>query len=154
MNEIHLSRTVNAPADVVWDLLAGVDEWTEVLSGITRVERLDPEPGFGVGTRWRETRTMFGREATEEMVVTACEAGSSYVVEADSNGAAYRSEVRVESDGTDVSTIRMHFAATPHGLFNQALAATVGRAFQGATRRALQVDLDDIAAAAEARSGR
>lgn len=150
MNEIHLTRTVNAPAAAAWDVLTGIEHWTEVLSGITRVERLDDGTAFGVGTRWRETRTMFGREATEEMVVTQLDPQHRYVVEADSHGAAYRSEVRVESDGTDVSTIRMTFAATPHGTVNRLLAATVGRAFQGATRKALQTDLDEIAEAAEA----
>lgn len=151
MNEIQLTRTVNAPAPVSWDVLTDIDHWTEVLTGITRVERLDEGSGFGLGTRWRETRTMYGREATEEMVVTAFDPPSRYVVEADSHGAAYRSEIRVEPDGTDVSTIRMTFAATPRGAVNRLLAATVARAFQGATRKALQADLDDIAAAAEAR---
>jgi len=41
----------------------------ERLSGVNEAEILE-RPEFGLGTRWRETRTMFGKEATEEMVVT------------------------------------------------------------------------------------
>ena len=42
----------------------------------------------------------------------------------------------------------MTFGATPKGFFSKLMAATIGRLFSGATRKALQQDLDDIAAAA------
>ncbi len=52
-----------------------------VVRGIDAVEVLTPGE-FGVGTRWRETRTMLGRSATEEMTVTAMEPQRSYTTEA------------------------------------------------------------------------
>ncbi len=151
MNEIKLSRTVNAPAAVVWATITDMDAWTTVISGITSVERLDDGTTFDVGTSWRETRTMFGKEATEDMAVTELVEGESYVVEADSNGAHYRSVFTVEADGNDVSTIRMTFAGEPKGVVSQVMAATIGRLFMPATRKVMQVDLDELAAAAEAR---
>ncbi len=42
------------------------------------VERLDSGTDFGVGTTWRETRVMFGREATEVMEIVAVDEGRSY----------------------------------------------------------------------------
>ena len=38
------------------------------VEAIEAVERLDSGDAFGPGTSWRETRTMFGRQATEEEV--------------------------------------------------------------------------------------
>ncbi len=120
MREIKLTRTVAAPPQRLWEVVTDLDSVSRHISGISRIERLDGGNGFEVGTRWRETRTMFGREATEEMEVTGLEPGRSYTVEADGRGALAR-----------------------------VLAATIGRLFEGATRKALQRDLDEMAAAAE-----
>ncbi len=149
MKEISLSRDVAAPPDVVWGLVTDLDLAPEILSGVNSIERLDAGGQFGLGTRWRETRTMFGREATEEMEVTAFVPGRSYRVEAESHGAHYVSTVSVEPVARD-SRLAMTFAGRPTGVLAKIMAATVGRLFQGATRRALQKDLDEIAAAAEA----
>jgi carbon monoxide dehydrogenase subunit G len=149
MPGISVSRDVAAPPARVWDIVTDLDRSADVISGIDSVERLDGGGAFGVGTRWRETRTMFGRQATEGMSVTAMEPGRSYTVEADSRGAHYRSTVGVEPRGADASRLSMTFAGEPSGAVAKVLAATVGRVFDRATRKALARDLDDIAAAAE-----
>ena len=152
MDELHLSREVDAPADTVWALMIDVDSWSSIVSGIDAVERLDDGAGFGVGTRWRETRTMFGKEATEDLEVTAMEPGRSYTVEAESRGAHYTSTMGVEPVGPDRSRLVTSFGAEPQGGFSKLMAKTVGKLFEGATRKALEQDLDDLAAAAEARA--
>ncbi|HBX76386.1 MAG TPA: carbon monoxide dehydrogenase, partial [Acidimicrobiaceae bacterium] len=58
-----VSRDIRASSETVWNLLVDMDSWVEVIQAIEVVERLDAVPGFGVGTRWRETRTMFGKKA-------------------------------------------------------------------------------------------
>jgi hypothetical protein len=126
----------------------------EVLSGVTEIERLDDGDGFGVGLRWRETRVLFGKEASEEMEVTAVDEGRSYTVEADSDGVHYRSVMSVEPDG-DGARIRMTFGGEQKGksgLISRIVSRTAGKAIEKATRKALEQDLDDIAAAAEASS--
>ncbi len=148
MREIKLTRTVAAPPQRLWEVVTDLDSVSRHISGISRIERLDGGNGFEVGTRWRETRTMFGREATEEMEVTGLEPGRSYTVEADGRGAHYRSVFTVEPhpDGSRLTTT---FAGQPRGALARVLAATIGRLFEGATRKALQRDLDEMAAAAE-----
>ncbi len=129
-------------------MITDLDRSPETISGIRDVERLEGGAGFEVGTKWRETRVMFGREATEVMEVTALDPGRSYTVEADSRGAHYRSTMTVEP-AAGGSLVTSTFGGEPAGVVGKVLAATVGRLFQGATRKALQKDLDDIAAAAE-----
>lgn len=82
---IEVSQAVAAPAPVVWSLITDIEHSPEVISGIRSVERLDDGDGFGVGTRWRETRVMFGRSASEEMTITAVDPGWSYTAEAGSS---------------------------------------------------------------------
>ena len=96
---IDISQDVAAPAAVVWALITDIENSPDVISGIDSVQRLDDNEEFGVGTRWRETRTMFGKSASEEMTVTAVEAGRSYTTEAQHGKAHYTSSLRVEPKG-------------------------------------------------------
>lgn len=151
MSSLEVSREIAAPAALVWSLITDLDGSAERLSGVESLERISG-PEFGVGTRWRETRKMFGREATEEMEVTGVEPGSAYTVEAASHGSRYHSQLQVTPTGEATSTLTMRFAAEPQGALAKVMAATLGRLFTGATRKAIAQDLDDIAAAAEGRS--
>jgi carbon monoxide dehydrogenase subunit G len=144
-----VERAVAAPPALVWEIITDLDRSAATIRSISSLERLDGGSGFGVGTRWRETRTMFGRQATEELVVSAIDEGRSYTVEADPRGAHYRSTLSVAPDGAG-ARLTMTFAAEPSGSLAKVFAATIGRLFEGSTRKALQQDLDDIAAAAEA----
>lgn len=147
---MRIERTVAADASRVWELLVDLDRAEERLSGVDRLERLDDGESFGLGTRWRETRTMLGRQASEEMEVTAVEPGRSYTVEADSGGVRYRSVLGVEPTGPASSRLWMDFEGQPQGVVGKVLAATVGKLAQRSTRKVMRQDLDDIAAAAEA----
>lgn len=144
--EIVVSREVAASPAQVWEIVTDLDGSPAVLSAVERVERLDDQPGFAVGTRWRETRTMFGRQATEEMEVTEVDAPRRYTVVAANGSTTYTSRITVEPLGSDRCQLSMTFAGRSSGLAGRLLAATLGRLFAGATRRALRRDLDDIAA--------
>lgn len=148
--KLEVSREIAAPAARVWDVVTDLAGSADVLGAIEKIEILEgPAPKLDVGTRWRETRTMFGKSATEEMVVTAVDHGRSYTVEADAAGALYRSVMTVEPLGDQRTRLSMSFGAEPKSLGSKLMSATVGRLFAGATRKALYQDLDDIAEAAE-----
>lgn len=151
--EIVASREVAASAERVWEVVTDIERSPEVLTAVEQVERLDDLPGFGVGTRWRETRTMFGRQATEEMQVTAAEPPRAYTVVAASGSTTYTSTVTVEALGPERCVLRMSFTGTSGSVVGRVLTATVGRFFAGATRRGLEQDLDDIASHAETGTG-
>ncbi|MEN8239917.1 MAG: SRPBCC family protein [Actinomycetota bacterium] len=148
MMNLEVSRDVNAPAAVVWGIITDLEGSVDTISAIEKVEILAGD-GFGIGTAWRETRTMFGRKATEEMTVTEITEGESYVVVADPEGANYRTVMAVLPTGETACTVSMEFGADPRGAMTRLLGATVGRLFAGATRKAIAADLDDIATAAE-----
>ena len=148
---IDISQQVAAPAAVVWELITDIEHSPHVISGIQSVQRLDQGTTFDVGTRWRETRVMFGRSASEEMTVTAVEPGRSYTTSAQHGGTHYTSELAVESTGADTCTLSMHFDAEVSGLLNKTLGAVVGKVMEGSTRKLMQQDLADIAEAAEAK---
>ena len=147
MYDSNVEIAINATPERVWELVTDISEYQEMLSGVTEVEQLDSLPEFGVGTKWRETRKMFGKEATEEMTVTAMEPGASYTTEAASHGAKYVSVISIVATESGC-TLGMSFRGEPTNIFASIMAKTVGRLFEGVTRNALQKDLDEIAAAA------
>jgi uncharacterized protein YndB with AHSA1/START domain len=63
-----LAETFARPPDTVFTALVEIETWDQWVPGLVRIERVTPGP-FGPGTRWRETRRVFGREATEEFEV-------------------------------------------------------------------------------------
>jgi len=147
--QIEVTRRIAAPADRVWALLTDIANSPQVMTAIESVELLTSPEEFGVGTRWRETRTMFGKRATEQMTVSALDPGSSYTVVAESSGAKYASTLVVVPEGDADCTLTMTFGGEPTSTASRIMAATVGRLFIGATRKALETDLADVARAAE-----
>lgn len=148
---IVVERRIAAARGPVWDALTDLSGMERILSSVSKVEVLT-EGAFDVGMRWRETRRMFGKEATEEMRVTASEPPERFVVEAESHGTRYVSEWLLRSDGPAMTTVRLTFAAIPPGGVTGLLAKILGGVGARAVSRAITKDLDDVASAVEARS--
>ncbi|MBT2438560.1 SRPBCC family protein [Streptomyces sp. ISL-36] len=148
---VVVERRIQASPGPVWETLTDLKDMERVLSGVSRVEVLT-EGVFGVGTRWRETRKMLGKEATEEMTVTESEPPDRYVTVADSHGMRYVSEIALRPDGAGATTVRMTFSASPSaGRSMGPLARLVSGLGAKAVSRALARDLDDVAASVERR---
>jgi carbon monoxide dehydrogenase subunit G len=150
--QIEVTRAIAAPSGIVWAVITDLPNSPQVITGIDSVELLGGPQTFDVGTRWRETRTMFGKVAIEEMEVSAVTPGTSYSVVAASHGMHYESVFTLQPSGAAGCRLTMTFSGEPTTAASRAMAATVGRLFTGQTRKALEKDLADIAAAAEARA--
>ncbi len=136
MKELVVTHDTVATPDNVWRVLTDLDNAVSTISAIERIERLDGGSGFDVGTTWRETRTMFGKTATEDMTVTELDPGRSYTTEARSHGAYYRSTHLVEAIDRG-SRITMAFGAEPPSALSKIFSVTVGRLLDSYTRKAL-----------------
>ncbi|MCH9835545.1 SRPBCC family protein, partial [bacterium] len=84
MSSIRVSKETTAAPEALWMVVVGIDDWVDVVEAIEVVKRLDDGDGFGLGTTWRETRTMFGKQATEDIEVTEYEEGVRYATTAES----------------------------------------------------------------------
>lgn len=69
MTTTILTRHIEAPVETVFTAVADIDHFSAAVPHITEVEFLS-ERRSGVGTRFRETRLVRGREATNELEVT------------------------------------------------------------------------------------
>lgn len=147
MASVTVEKTIRAAPERVFAISTDLENLAERISGIERVEVLTEGP-MREGTRWREPRKMFGKESTEEMWVTAFEPPRSFVVEAESHGARYRTEFRFEPEGLG-TRVTMVFGARPLTLAARILSV-IGILTMGSVRKMLERDLDEVKRAAEA----
>lgn len=149
MQSVTVRQPCSAPVDLVWRIAIDLEHASDAIPGIMRTELLTDGP-FGVGTRWRETRKMYGKEASEEMTITAVEPGRSYTAEAESNGMHYTTTWQfLPSDGG--TEIVMTFGGEATNMLMTVLSKLTGW-MSGSVGKMMQRDMADLAATAEARA--
>lgn len=148
--QIETETIVAAPSSVVFETLADFANWPHFMGGIERVEILTPGT-VGVGTRFRETRTMFGRSASEDMEIAEMASPHRIVLTAFNHGTDYRiaHTLAAAAEGTRLS---LRFAGTPVTLAAR-LFAPLGWLFAGSVRKQIEKDLGDLKREAERRHG-
>ncbi len=139
--KLLISEFVDRPAEDVFAALSNFPEAAEMIGGITKVEMLSEGP-VGVGTRFRETRVMFGREATEEMEVTAFEAPHRYVLGCENHGCRYASEFLLTPEGGGTK-VTMSFEATPLTLMAKIMSVLTRPMMKSMAKHCMQ-DLKDV----------
>jgi carbon monoxide dehydrogenase subunit G len=109
--EFTIRQHVAAPPAEVFAAATDFANAPEHIAGIQRVEMLTAGP-VGKGTRFRETRVLFNREATEEMEVVEFDPPRAYALGAENHGCRYLTTLTFEpaGEGTDVE---MRFRAAP-----------------------------------------
>jgi hypothetical protein len=141
-----VDRHISAPPDVVFARATDFRRACETVNAIVKMEVLTSGP-VGVGTRFRETRMMFGREATEEMTVTAFEPPRGYTLSAESHGSRYHTELSFAPDGQG-TRMAMTFQGTPVSFMARVMSVLM-RPMMKSVMKMCAKDLDDIKAAAE-----
>lgn len=150
MAKIELSRHIAAPIDEVFARNTNFADAADVVNGITKIEMLT-EGDVGKGTRFRETRVMFGKEATEEMEVVGFDPPRSYQLGAESHGSRYLSTFTFTEDG-DGTDVHLLFEATPLTLPAKIMSVLM-KPMMKTVMKECSKDLDDIKAAIEGTRG-
>ncbi|WP_432559305.1 SRPBCC family protein [Granulicoccus sp. GXG6511] len=152
-HEVAVSRTIAAAPDDVWAVLTDVARWSSLLRQVVSVQVLTPGE-YAVGTRWRETRSMFGRDATQELWVTEVEAPRRTVLGSEFGGMTYRMEHLLEPSG-DHTDSRPRTRVTVRLQSDESedetlwLWRVLGALGSRATQESIAQDLADLAGAVE-----
>jgi carbon monoxide dehydrogenase subunit G len=142
-----LREHVRAPRERVFQVATDVPNWGTRIGAIERIEMLDPGP-VRVGTRFKETRVVFRREATETMTVVALEPPQRFALAAQSCGSRYHTEFRfVPRDGG--TEVEWSFQAQPLTLIARVSGFVLRPLFKKLLRGCAR-DLQDLKRCAEA----
>lgn len=143
MMKVETSVVIQAPRQVVWDVVTDIEHAAERIEAIESVEVLErPESGL-VGFKWKEARRMMGKTATEVMWITEAVEPVFYETRAESHGAVYTSRISLEEQG-ESTKLTMRFQGRPVTTMAKVFTACLGFLFTGGMRKALTRDLEDI----------
>jgi len=144
MSQTRVTRTINAPPEMVFKTVSDITQFSKALPHIVNVEFLS-EKKSGVGTRFRETRLMNGRETQTELEVTEfVENDHIRLVAVDTMGTTWDTlfSVKAEHGGTLLS-MAMH--ARPQKWYAKILLFFIG----GMVQKAVEKDMDMVKAYCE-----
>ena len=140
---LSATRTIAAPVDRVFDTVAHIENFRKALPSITNVQFLT-ESKTGVGTRFRETRVMRGRESTTVLEVTEYQPNERVRLVSDAGGTIWDTvfTVKAADGGTDLS---LAMDARPYKLAARIMNPLVSRMI----RKAIEGDMDAVKAYCE-----
>jgi len=143
---LNCSVRIRGTQQAVFDAISDLEHAPERIGAIRKVEILTDGP-VGKGTRWRETRLMFGKECAEEMEITEFDPPRGYRVGADNCGCHYDTRFALQPDG-DETIVEMTFRAIPTSLKGR-LLMPLGFFMQGMMKKMVMQDLHDLKAHVE-----
>ena len=138
MSRMTITRLINAPIDFVFDTVANISEFSQAIPHIVKVEFLTDQQS-GVGTRFRETRLMKGKEATTELEVTEYVENEQIRLVADSHGSIWDTVFNVESDDGQTE-LTMTMDAKPYTLMQKLMIPMI----MGMITKAVEKDMDAV----------
>ncbi len=133
------SRMIDAPAERVFETVAQIENFSKAIPHITGIEFLSKQRK-GVGTRFRETRVMGGREATTELEVTEYVPNEKVRLVSESGGTTWDTVFTVHPVAGAGTELKMVMDSTPHKLMAKIVNPLVGPM----VRKALEKDLDGL----------
>lgn len=142
MPELTASIHIAAAPAAVFAICSDFVHAPQHVSAITRVEMLTQGP-TRQGTRFKETRKMFGKEATETMEVVEFSPDSSFTLGAESCGTRYRTTFSFtpKEGGTEVE---FRFLATPLTLTAKVMGAIMMPFMKKMLHKCVMQDLQDV----------
>lgn len=145
MGQTTVVRTVDAPVELVFDTVAHIENFSQVVPEIVKVEFLTESRG-GVGTRFRETRRMGKREAATELEVTEFVQNERVRIVSDVGGTIWDTVFTTSPTDAGAVELKMVMDARPYRLTAKLMNPLVG----GFIRKALESDMDAVKAHCEA----
>lgn len=124
------------------NLLSDPMKFEGIVNGISKVEILS-DINKGKGVKWRETRVMFGKEATEDMWISKFDVKDGVmVIEAASHGVEYMTTYSFSDMKVGVS-VKMVFEGKPVTLFAK-IMTPIAYLFKNTMKKMLLQDLNEI----------
>lgn len=142
--QFQITHTLPASPERAFQGLTNLENAHAWMPGLIRVERLSGTDA-GVGSRWRETRKMYGTEATEEFEVIAFEPPSRFWLRVDgskgsSGSGIYTFDYRLSAEGGGT---RVVLDASIGGVSR--VREWLGRLFSGMYKKMIAKDLQALA---------
>src|SRR6516162_8312217 len=92
---VEAQVTINGSKPAIWAAITNIENASEIISGIKKIEVLEKPANGLVGLRWRETRMLFGKPATAEKCITDAAENVFYKTRAQDGGFVFLTTKRI-----------------------------------------------------------
>jgi len=141
--ELSASVEIEKPLEEVWKVITDFKNCPNFIKSIVNLEIIDQPKDTLVGFKWKETRVMFGKEATETMWITDSVENEYYQTRAESHGSIYRSGLTIERIG-QFTKLTMSFSSEATTFSAKLIGFLMGFMIKGSMNKAINKDLIDI----------
>jgi hypothetical protein len=143
---VAIDHEVAAPVSLVFSVFSDIPKLAERIEKVTKVEMLTEGP-MEKGARWRETRVVMKKEATEEMWYSEFHTDRSYTVRGESMGSVFLTTFTFQgANGT--TSVRVEMVATPQTVMAK-LLSPLTLLTKGMMRKCLTGDIEALGLVAE-----
>lgn len=145
---VEAQVTIKGSRAAIWAAITNIENASEIISGIEKIEVVEkPENGL-VGLKWRETRKLFGKSATVEKWVTEAVENEFYKTKAEEGGFVFLTTKSISESNGGFTLTESH-ESKPHGFAANLMSIPMRFLFKGVVKKALLQDLNDIKTAVE-----
>lgn len=145
---VEVQVPVNASRAAIWAAITNLENASEIIRGIDKIEILEKPADGLVGLKWRETRMLFGKPATADKWITDAVENEFYKTRAASDGFVFLSTIRI-SESSDGMTLTSVHDSQPQTIVSKIMSIPMTLFFKGVAKKALLQDLRDIKIAVE-----
>jgi hypothetical protein len=145
---VEAQVTINGSKAALWAAITNIENASETISGIEKIEVLEKPANGLVGLKWRETRMLFGKPATVEKWITDAAENEFYKAKAEQDGFVFLTTKSI-SESSDGITLTESHESKPQGIAARLMSIPMRLFFKGVIKKALLRDLNDIKAAVE-----
>ena len=143
--EAHI--IINGSKAATWAAITDIENATEIISGIEKIEVLEKPAKGLVGLRWRETRILFNEPATVEKWIIDAAENEFYKTQAEDRGVVFITTFRISESNDGIKLTSSH-DSQPQGFVARIMSMPMFL-FKGVVKKAILQDLHDIKSAVE-----
>ena len=145
---VEVQVAIKGSRAAIWAAITNIENATDIIRGIEKIEVLE-KPAHGlVGLKWRETRMLFGKPASADKWITDAAENEFYKTRAESDGFVFLSTMRISENNGGITLTSSH-DSQPQSIVKKLLAVPMMFLFKGVAKKALVQDLNDIKSAVE-----
>ena len=144
---VEAQVTINGSKAAIWAAITNIENASETISGIEKIEVLEKPANGLVGLKWRETRMLFGKPATVEKWITGAAENEFYKTKAEDGGFVFLTTKRISESSGGITLAESH-ESKPQRIV-AFLSVPMLFLFKGVIKKALLQDLNDIKSAVE-----
>ena len=144
---VEAQVTINGSKAAIWAAITNIENASETISGIEKIEIVEKPANGLVGLKWRETRMLFGKPATAEKWITDAAENEFYKTRAEDGGFVFLTTMRLSENGDGMRLTSSH-DSQPQTFVAKLQSLPMGL-FKGVVKKALVQDLNDYKSAVE-----